>query len=191
MSKYLRRPSTDKVDTFFMNDIDVSTRSIHIFGDIDDVSVSKILKGVQVLLASNKEEAINLYICSDGGDAYGGLFLYDYIRMLDVHVRTHACGKVFSAATLIFLAGDERIVYDNSVFMFHTVSTYVEGKSFDVNIDGKECQELHWQLCSIYEDTTNISKKQWDKLIKHEDKYIRKPEALKLGIATKEVIDEK
>ena len=167
-----------------MTDVDVASRSIHLFGDIEDESTGRIIKGIQVLLAANKEEPINIYIHSDGGDAYSGLFLFDYISSLSVRVRTIACGKVFSAATLIFLAGDERVSHKNTVFMFHTVSTLVEGKSFDINTDGRECQDLHIQLCKLYADCTNITYKQWDRMIKHEDKYIRSDKALEIGIIT-------
>ena len=183
----------DSSMSLLINDgINISRRSIDLFCDIDEDSVERIVRGVYLLLEKDATSPIDIYICSSGGDVYCGLFLFDFIRSLDtVEVRTHACGKVFSAASLVYLAGDIRTAYDNAVFMFHSVSTTVRGKAHELFTDSKETDALVKQMCEILSNNTSIDDKKWYSKIKFEDVYVRKADAIKCGIITKEVPDVK
>ncbi len=189
MSKINAKRINDSAMSLLVNDgINIARRSIDIFADIEEDTVEKVVRGIHLLLEKNATDPIDIYICSSGGDIYCGLFLYDFIRSLDsVEIRTHACGKVFSAASVIYLAGDVRLAYDNSVFMFHSVSTSIRGKAHEIHTDSKETVDLVKQMCEILSEHTNINDKKWHSKIKYEDLYIRKDEAKKIGIITKEV----
>lgn len=185
----MARRVTDTSISLLINDgINLVSRSIDLFGDIDEVSVERAIRGINLLIEKDPTAPINIYICSDGGDAYCGFFLFDYIRSLEnTEVITHACGKVFSAAALIFMAGDIRKAYDNSVIMFHSVSTSVRGKAHEVLADSKETDALFKQMCDVLADFTIFDSKRWEKMIKYEDLYLRKEQAVKYGIVTKEM----
>jgi ATP-dependent protease ClpP protease subunit len=71
---------------------------------------------------------INLYIHSDGGDAYSTIGIVN--RILDLKDRgctftTIVHAKAFSAGAYLFLMGDERVVYGGSSLMFHTMMQQV------------------------------------------------------------------
>jgi ATP-dependent protease ClpP protease subunit len=67
---------------------------------------------------------INLYIHTNGGDAYATVGIVN--RILDLKDRgckivTIVMAKALSAGGYIFLMGDERIAYEGSTLMFHAM----------------------------------------------------------------------
>lgn len=182
----------DSSMSLLVNDgISIARRSIDLFGDIDEAAAERLVRGVYLLLEKDPIAPINIHICSDGGDAYVGFFLYDFIRSLEeVEVITHACGKVFSAAAIIFMAGDIRKAHENSVIMFHSVSTAVRGKAHEILSDSRETDALVKQMCEILSDHTIYDSRKWEKMIRYEDLYLRNDQALEYGILTPEAKDE-
>jgi ATP-dependent protease ClpP protease subunit len=95
-------------------------------------------------------------------------------------------GAIMSAATIIFLSGDEKIAYENSVFMFHTVSSATYGKfTVEIKDEYEECKRIHMDMCQFYGKYTKIPAKEWFKLLKANDLYIRPEKALEMGIVDK------
>jgi len=74
--------------------------------------------------AHRKNTHFNLYLHTSGGDAYSTVGIIN--RILDLKDRgctftTIVQAKAFSAGGYIFLMGDERIVYEGSFLMYHTM----------------------------------------------------------------------
>lgn len=181
-----RKVNHDNSSLFIDDGVNIKDRIIHLFDDIDSDSVGKVIKGVQLMLVANKEP-IDIYISSLGGDPYSAWGVANFITLQkDVLIRTHAIGPVMSAATIIFLSGDEKLCYENSVFMFHTVSDSTSGK-FTVEIKDcyDECKRVHEDLCEFYGKYTKTIAKDWSKLLKSNDLYIRPEQALEMGIVDK------
>lgn len=74
--------------------------------------------------AGMREVTVN--INSPGGDLYMGIAIHNALRALNCKVKTVIQGIAASAASIIFCAGDERLVYPGSVLMVHGVSTFVD-----------------------------------------------------------------
>jgi ATP-dependent protease ClpP protease subunit len=89
-----------------------------------------------------------------------------------------------SMATVIFLAGDERVSYPNSTFMLHAVSSMVDGKLYEMELDVKETKRLNEVLLQIIVDNTKHNASWWNKQLKYEDKYFDSEGALEAGIVT-------
>lgn len=187
----MTRKVNDTSISLLINDgISLSRRSIDLFGEVEENMLEKLMRGVSLLLDKDSTSPINIYISSYGGDVYDGFQMYDFIRSLEtVEVKTYACGKVFSAAMLPFIAGDVRKMFDNAAFMVHSASSASRGKAYELSTDSKETEIIVKQMCEILAEHTNLDTKKWEKLIKYEDLYIRKDEAKKIGITTKEVIE--
>ena len=79
-----------------------------------------------IQLAPHQPSAVTLLICSNGGDVYAGVGLYNFLKMLPFEIRTHAIGICGSIATTIYLAGARRTASPTSMFMLHAAS-YSEG----------------------------------------------------------------
>jgi ATP-dependent Clp protease protease subunit len=181
--KTVARKNTD-LFTFLENGIDLDNRRIHLIGEIDEHSSGMVIKGLQLMAAKDPDKEIDLYINSLGGDFYSSVGIYDYIRFISTPVRTYNIGSCMSGATIVFLAGVERYAFENSVFMFHSVASAVEGKAQSIINDAKECQQITNQMTTIYAHHSTLSTREWAKLIKSDDVYIRSEEALELKIVT-------
>jgi len=72
-----------------------------------------------VLSDKNKYTTLLIFIHSPGGDTDAAWSLYTTLRNIPLKVITVANGRVYSAATIVFLAGDSRLSYKESVFLFH------------------------------------------------------------------------
>ncbi len=176
--------AADNAGLFFSDGTDLDSRVIHLTDTIEPLSVDATICGLQLLVAKSKEP-IKLYINSFGGDPYSAFALYDYIRSLhDVKVNTYAIGACMSAASIIFLAGDERYMYKNSVLMLHTVSSMADGKLQELIEEGEECKRIFHQMLDIYEKNSNLTKKEWGKKLRYQNVYIRVEEASKMGLIT-------
>lgn len=181
----------DNAEKYLEYGIDIDNRIVNITHEIDQESVAICMSGILLMIAKNKTEDIHIYINSFGGCVYTGMGFYNFLRTLQsVKIKTYNVGCAMSAGSLIFMAGDERFMYEDTVFMFHSVSSGAEGKvHLDLVDEAEECKRIHKQLCDIYAKHTNKSSKQWNNLIKYKDIYYRKEDALKIGIVDKIILD--
>lgn len=67
-------------------------------------------------------DAIHFTFSSNGGYVADGIYLYNHIRALPVHMVAHNTGSVSSIAVAVFLAADERYCSAHSMFMIHPTS---------------------------------------------------------------------
>jgi len=178
-----KKSNTDSASIFLASGVDLEHRIIDLFDDIDSDTVGIAIKGIQLMMMKSKTDPITVFINSFGGCVYSAFGLYDILRSLPCLVKTVNVGCCMSAGAMIFLAGDERYCYENAVFMFHSVSSYAEGKvKLDLKSETEECSHIHDQLCSILGENTTKTDKQWNKLIEHKDIYYRWKKAKELGI---------
>ncbi|MFP8823425.1 ATP-dependent Clp protease proteolytic subunit, partial [Enterobacter cloacae] len=89
-------------------------------------------EGLDMIRTAEEEDVIEILITSPGGrvdiaDMYLAAF-----RDSKAKIITRAIGECASAATTIFLAGDERICEDGCYFMFHNVQLGSGGDSAHV-----------------------------------------------------------
>ncbi len=174
--------------TFIDDDIDIDNRIIHLFKDIDFESVSNVVKGIQLMIARGTDRYIDIYIGSFGGCIYSSFWLYDFIRaQVNVEINTYVCGAAMSGGSIIFLAGDNKYMYQHSRLMMHSVSSsVVDGKLFvDMVPEVEECRKLYIEMCNIYAEHSNQNYKTWYRWLKHDDKFYNAEEAKKLELIDK------
>lgn len=191
MKNINRKLNIDNTDKFMNHGIDINNRVIHLFEDISPETSGMVIKGIQLMLAENKTSDIDIYVNSFGGCAYSSIGLYNFIRTLkSVTVNTYNVGCAMSGGSIIFMAGDNRYMYEDTVFMLHSVSSSSSGKvHLDLIEEAEECKRIHKNLCQIYAKHTNKTEKQWHNLIMYKDRYYRAKEAVKIGIIDKVIID--
>jgi len=178
-----KKTTTDTASIFLASGVDIEHRIIDLFDDIDSETVGTAIKGIQLMMMKSTTDPITVFINSFGGCPYSSFGLYDVLRSLPCMVKTVNIGCCMSGGSMVFLAGDERYCYENAVFMFHSVSSYAEGKvKLDLKSETEECDRIHDQLCTILGENTNKTVKQWNKLIEHKDIYYRWEKAKELGI---------
>lgn len=95
---------------------------ITIYGDItsweyqeSDVSSYTLLKMIQ----ESRAKVINVNINSYGGEVAEGLAIYNALKNHSATVRTRCDGFACSAASVVFMAGDVRLMNEASLLMIH------------------------------------------------------------------------
>lgn len=87
-------------------------------GLIEPNTVTRIAAALNTAVNSGCEK---IYLCmsSHGGLITDGVFLYNHIRGLPVHVTAHNIGTVASIAAAVFVGADERYCSTHGVFTIH------------------------------------------------------------------------
>jgi ATP-dependent protease ClpP protease subunit len=104
------------------------SKSYYLFfeGSIDVASMLALRRQLTNLTEAGVSE-ITLVIDSAGGQIEPILITYSFIRALPTKVNTHAQGFVQSAASVLFLAGQDRSADRNVRFVFHPSQLPVSG----------------------------------------------------------------
>ena len=108
--------------------------------------------------AGNNDIFINLN--SPGGDAFGGISIFNRLKRHPGNVTIQVDGWACSAASIIAMAADELIMGLGSMFMIHEASNIVWGTKQDMRKEADVLQELEEGLIDIYMTKTNLSREE-------------------------------
>jgi len=104
----LKRAKERKVDPFFV---------IRFSGVVDEENTSEFLALFDQ--ARSRHKKIRIIINSGGGDPNCAFAIYDAVKRSGVCVETIAEGSVASAAVIIYLVGEKRLITPHSSIMVH------------------------------------------------------------------------
>lgn len=113
--------------------VDQTLNRVHHFyvsGEITEAE--NYVEWFQIIRSAGPHDVIYLHINSEGGDAFTAIQFMRVLSETEAKVITSAEGFCASAATMLFLCGDQCEVSDHSVFMFHTFSSFSYGKSSEM-----------------------------------------------------------
>lgn len=98
-------------------------------GPIEPGGVGR-LAGALNSAVNNGADIVHLAFSSNGGYVADGVYLYNHIRALPLHLVIYNTGSVGSIAVSVFLAADERYCSKHAMFMIHpTTMGHSEGMS--------------------------------------------------------------
>ena len=83
---------------------------------------------VHKIRVAGPDETIFIHLNTEGGDLSTGIQLVNAMKYSDAHIVCSLEGEAYSLGSLIFLAGDEFIIHDNSIMMIHNFSGGIYGK---------------------------------------------------------------
>lgn len=163
-----------------------NSADIYIYGDItswewleSDVSsytLSKEIAGLDVA-------SINVYINSYGGEVAEGLAIYNQLKRHNAKVITYCDGFACSAASIVFMAGDERIMSASSLLMIHNVWAWASGNANDLRKQADDLEKITQPSISAYMEKVNITEDELKTLL-DEETWILPQEALDMEFAT-------
>jgi len=128
-----------------------------------------------------KRSPIKIYIDSPGGSLSDTFTIIDSIRMSKTPIWTICTGTAYSGGFFIFIAGERRIAYPHSSFLYHEGYTSNGGDANKFRNYAEFYQKEMQQLEDITLLYTNISKETYDK-IKKDDFWMTAKEALALNV---------
>ena len=163
-----------------------NTATLNIYGDIgfsfaDESVRAKSL--VQELEAMGDVQTIDVYINSYGGEVAEGLAIYNALRRHKAKVITHCEGMACSIASVIFMAGDERIMNEASLLMIHNAWTIAEGDSKALRKQADDLEKITQASVEAYKSRSTLDEKQIRKMMDAET-WLMPDEAIEYGFAT-------
>ena len=173
---------------YYALEINDKEADIYIFGDItswewfdSDVSSYTLSKELQEL--DPDIEVINVHINSYGGEVAEGLAIYNMLRNHKAKVKTYCDGFACSIASVIFMAGDERIMGNASLLMIHNAWMWTAGNAEELRKNADDLDKINQASINAYMQHVNISEEDLKKMM-DEETWILPNEALEMGFAT-------
>lgn len=171
---------------FYQLTMNGNEADLYIYGDITsypwfegDVSAGNIIEEIKNISA----DVINVYISSYGGEVQAGLAIYNALKRHKAKVRTICDGFACSIASVIFMAGEERIMNDSSLLMIHNAWSFAEGNAKDLRKQADDLEKITQASITAYKAHSTLSEEQIVEMMDNET-WILPEEAVEYGFAT-------
>lgn len=173
---------------YYALEVDGKEADIYIFGDItswewldNDVSSYTLSKELQEI--GDDIETINVHINSYGGEVAEGLAIYNMLKNHKAKVKTYCDGFACSVASVIFMAGDERIMNNASLLMIHNAWMYTAGNAAQLRKDADDLDVITQASIEAYKSRVSITEDEIKELLDNET-WLLPADALDKGFAT-------
>lgn len=160
-------------------------RTILLNGDVKENVIERVVLQIQRMSRQAPKTPITIIINSYGGSLYDSQAVVDAILSTKTPITTIALGKAMSAGFNIFLAGDLRVVYENTVLLCHSGSqTMGDTKISDAIDDADFMKRIIDRMAKFYASRTKVSEADWRQILQSgKDIYYFADEAVEKGIA--------
>ena len=163
------------------------TADLYIFGDIEKWAYEPAgeQSGVTIVnqLKAVTAKSINVHINSYGGDVSEGLAIYNVLREHPAQITTICDGFACSAASVVFMAGDKRIMSPASLLMIHNAWTIAMGNASALRKTADDIETITQASVEAYKRTATISEEEIKALMDAET-WILPANAVAWGFAT-------
>ena len=150
--------------------------------DVSSYTLSKQIEGLEC-------DQINVYINSYGGEVAEGLAIYNQLKRHKAKVKTVCDGFACSAASVIFMAGDERVMSTASLLMIHNAWTYASGNAKELRKQADDLDTITQASINAYMQEVNITEDELRQMLDNET-WIAPQEAIEKGFITS-IVNEK
>ena len=161
--------------------------NINIYGDISSYSYEGSAPSAKALTAALEEltdvSKINVYINSYGGEVAEGLAIYNALKRHKAKIVTYCDGFAASIASVIFMAGDERIMNASSLLMIHNAWTFAQGNAEQLRKQADDLEKITQASVEAYKAHSTLTEEEIKTLMDNEE-WITPKEALEYGFAT-------
>ena len=165
---------------------------IQIYGDITswdwfegEISSYTLSKQIEELDC----DKINVYINSYGGEVKEGLAIYNQLKRHKATVKTVCDGFACSAASVVFMAGDERVMSTASLLMIHIAWSWTSGNANELRKQADDLDKITQASINAYMQEVNITEEELKQMLDNET-WITPQEALEMGFSTA-IVNEK
>src|SRR5260221_3352419 len=164
------------------------SRSVYLWGVVDDKSAKDIVSKLLLLDKDKPGEEIKFYINSPGGVVTSGMVMYDTMQMMKSPVITICMGLAASMGSILLSGGvkGKRLIYPHGEVMIHQPSLggHIQGVSADLEIQARQTQRVKEIGARILAENTG---KTMERIMKDFDRdyWMDAPEAVEYGIVDK------
>lgn len=153
---------------FEFSKLDNSVTELYIYGDIRKPSMIERWLEVEDetrvdafsfkdALAAVDTPNLVVRINSMGGSVSEGLAIYSLLKDFKGHLITKVDGMACSAASVIFMAGEERIMPESALLMIHNAWTCAEGDQNELRKAADDLEMITQPSVNIYCSKTGLS----------------------------------
>src|SRR3954470_19465177 len=161
----------------------LENRVVFLIGEINHASAARVYMQMLYLQSQKKDQDINLYINSPGGNVTDTLAIYDVMRFLTCDVATYCIGECASGGAIVLMAGSKgkRFILPNAKVMIHQPFGGVYGQAADIEIQAEEILKTKDTLVKVMARCTGQSE---DRVREdsERDRFFDADQAVKYGI---------
>lgn len=176
--------------------VNESETELYIYGDIrkkdwidswfgtgqDKTDAYSLKDALSAVDTPNLTVRINSY----GGSVSEGLAIYGLLSEFKGHLKTIVDGFACSAASVIFMAGQERVVPENGLLMIHNAWTEAKGDSNAMKKVAEDLEKITQPSLDIYTSKTNLSEEEIKEKMDRQE-WITSKEAYEWGFSTTQI----
>ena len=165
--------------------------NIHITGLIGKFPGEKGIELIDIIEQVRSQPgatSYNVYINSQGGYVDTGFEIHDYLKSLKAPVKTIGISMVASIATVIFMAGDERVIKPGTQFMIHLPMVTIEnGTANEIKSYAEELKKTEDKIVDFYKKATDTTDEAIRPLLAKET-WLTPEQCLSLGFSTQNAL---
>jgi len=160
----------------------LNERIIFLGQQVDDEIANKITAQL-LLLASDPERDIFLYINSPGGSVTAGMAIYDTMQYIKNDVVTIAMGMAASMGQFLLTAGakGKRFALPNAEILMHQPSAGLGGSATDIRIQAQQLVRLKHRMSELIAEHSGQTVEQITK-DSDRDRWFQPKEAVEYGL---------
>lgn len=175
-----RKKSETETELYIYGPIEEKTWIDAWFGDgANKVGAFTLKEALKKVDTPNLTVRINSY----GGNVADGLAIYSLLSEFEGHLKTIVDGFACSAASVIFMAGEERIVPENGLLMIHNAWAEVRGDSNTMQKASEDLEKITQPSVNIYTAKTKLTEEKVKEMMDREE-WITSQEAYEWGFST-------
>ena len=142
LDKKIKAHSEDPVSHLHEYDVDLQSNHIFLFGSeahaagsgesvdepgVDYTMANRFIRNINLCMRVNPDKPIVIHMKTAGGDWSEGMAIYDAIKSCPFPVTILNYTHAVSMSSIIFQAGNKRVMMPHSYFMFHEGTLTVDG----------------------------------------------------------------
>jgi ATP-dependent Clp protease, protease subunit len=128
-------------------------------------------------------DRIYVDINSEGGSVFEGNAIAEALKQHPASVTTRCIGSALSIASVIFLAGDERLIAENGWIMIHEPMSEGWGTAKEIRQQADLIDGIREKMVQDYNESTDISASQAERMMRDET-WFDSNDAISYGFAT-------
>ena len=170
--------------------LEITNNRIYFYSGVETKNVLGLNKALRELGAEIQHSSailecepagIFLHINSHGGDLFAGLAAMDEIRKSKVEITSIIDGCAASAATLMSIAADKRLMNKHAYMLIHQLSSGMWGKYREMKDEIENVDNMMKTIRDVYLEYTKIPKKKLNEILDH-DLWLDAETCLKYGL---------
>lgn len=159
-------------------------REIFCHGEITAELANQLILQMRYLTKLDETAPITMYINSGGGSVSAGLAIYDAMNILSCPIHTVCTCLAASMASVLFTAGNHRLLYPHAEVMIHDplISGMEKGSALAVEKISKRLMDKRIAIADILAKHSHHTRREVLKRMKSET-YFTAKEAVAFGLA--------